>query len=367
VILYNGAYYQVFASSSPTFGMQSVNYGSQKWIDVWRGKYVYEGPNYTDIQSINYHSNGKFLNVTLWLDSFQLSFLNDSRINYGMYIDADFNNKTGNNGIDYKVEVQWNGTSKSWTRVFEQWASNGDERVLDVDTNYSGFYDSRNESEYVLLYADLDALLSPSRYKVLFYSEEIKTKEFNWIMDSSKWIYIPPPEFILTVSPDAVDIRAGEQKTVEVQINSTKGFQPLIYLQTPNEKDSDATFSYRYNKIEMPSFGQAATPLIINVPNDALRFPHTVRVSANFVFPSEEFVIPGLSSEKIVIPTENVTAYSSFIITIKEPLNILDIINEIWSKSGDFINFIYLVGGALASWIFSSYLRKKKIDKDNQK
>ena len=31
----------------------------------------------------------------------------DRQLNYGMYIDSDFNNKTGIAGIDYKVEIQW--------------------------------------------------------------------------------------------------------------------------------------------------------------------------------------------------------------------------------------------------------------------
>jgi hypothetical protein len=34
------------------------------WIDVWRGRQVNNGANYTDLQDINYYSDGRFLNVT---------------------------------------------------------------------------------------------------------------------------------------------------------------------------------------------------------------------------------------------------------------------------------------------------------------
>jgi hypothetical protein len=57
-----------------------------------------------------------------------------------MYIDSDFNNKTGIAGINYKVEIQWNPESKSWTRVVEEWSSNGKNRIINSTSNFTDFY-----------------------------------------------------------------------------------------------------------------------------------------------------------------------------------------------------------------------------------
>jgi hypothetical protein len=51
-----------------------------------------------------------FLNATLWLDKFNGTGSSDRELNYGMYIDSDFNNKTGIAGIDYKVDIAYNRT-----------------------------------------------------------------------------------------------------------------------------------------------------------------------------------------------------------------------------------------------------------------
>lgn len=75
---------------------------------------------YTDINSINYYSDGNTLNATFWLSS--LSDLptgndisNTTQINYiyGILIDSDFNNDIGYEGIDYQVEIKWNDTLKN--------------------------------------------------------------------------------------------------------------------------------------------------------------------------------------------------------------------------------------------------------------
>jgi hypothetical protein len=229
------AFQPIFASSSsssPVFGRQTIIDDSADWLDVWRGKHTENGSNFIDIEAANYYSDGRVLNATLWLPSFRETPALDKKVNYGMYIDSDLNNRTGINGIDYKVEIQWDNKTEKWTRVFEEWSTNGKSRVLSNETNYQGFYGKGGD--YVLLQADLADMLSPSRYKVLFYAEEIKG--LKWIMDSPKWIYIPPPEFLVLTFPRSVDLRAGEQKNVEVQLNSTNGFNPFsTYLLPPTQ------------------------------------------------------------------------------------------------------------------------------------
>jgi hypothetical protein len=360
----------IFASSStssPIFGRQTIIDDSSDWLDVWRGKHTGNGSDYTDIEAANYYSDGRVLNATLWLPSFKEIPALDKEVNYGMYIDSDLNNQTGINGIDYKVEIQWDNKTKAWTRVFEEWSTNGKSRVLSNETNYRGFYG--NGGDYVLLHADLDDMLSPNRYKVLFYAEEVKG--LKWIMDSPKWIYIPPPEFVVLTFPRSVDLRAGEQKNVEVQLNSTNGFNPFFHLfttasadagdQEKEEQSEDVTLTFEFDESRIPSYGVATTPLTVTASGDATISPQTSFIFANFTFPSEEFFIKPIgSSEGTKIESENIIVPYSLAINVNEALTPIDQVSEFWAKLGDFINFLYLIGGAAATWLFTTYIKKKK-------
>jgi hypothetical protein len=421
IIFYESIYQKVFATttSSPSFSRQEIDDRKSDWLDVWRGRNTVIGAKYTDIQVVNYYSDGRFLNATLWLDKFNEIGPPDRKLNYGMYIDADFNNKTGIAGIDYKVEIQWDNKTKSWTRVFEEWSTNGKAKTLDIKPNYTGFFEkssggnnTRGSEEgeggdYVTLYADLNKMFSPTRYKVLFYSEEVKG--LKWIMDSSKWIYIPPPEFVITTLPQSVDLRQGDSRTIEVQVNSTKGFEPSFQLyavypssststsssfpyqqqqQQPlkqqqyaykvpitasaasaDNNNNDIKLDFRLNNLRIPSQGEATAPVTISSIPNALLSPHTLFIVGNFTFPSEEFFAQPLlsTSEKIKIPAENVITQSSLTVRLQEALTPVDQISEFWSKLGGFINFIYVIGGALATWLFSSYIKKKRSKQDNGK
>ena len=363
-------------AESPAFGRQTIIDDSSDWLDVWRGENTHSGSNYIDIEAANYYSDGRTLNATLWLPSFKEIPTSGKKINYGMYIDADLNNRTGIKGIDYKVEIEWDNKSKTWTRVFEEWSSTGKSRTLSIQHNYTGFFEK--DGDYVLLYIDLNDILSPSRYKVLFYAEEVKG--LNWIMDSPKWIYIPPPEFVVLTFPKSVELRAGEQKTLEVQLNSTNGFQPFFHLYTTlasqkkqeqeqqqhQEAPEDISFTFKFDKSRIPSYGLATTPLTIVTSKDANISPHTSFIFANFTFPSEEFFAKPIGSSKpIKIDSENIVTSYSLAVIVKEPLTAVDQIGEFWRKVGDFINFVYLIGGAAATWLFSTYIKKRRKEKND--
>ncbi|MDQ6723625.1 MAG: hypothetical protein M3Z01_05100 [Thermoproteota archaeon] len=125
-------------------------------------------------------------------------------------------------------------------------------------------------------------------------------------------------------------------------------------------KGTSNKFDFAYNKLQIPSIGETTTPLTISVSSDAIRYPYTAIISADFSFPSQEFFSqPLITSRKIIIPTENVSIQSTLTLTIQDHVSTIDIINDFWSKVGGFINFVYLVGGAIASLIFTGYLKKQ--------
>jgi len=211
-------------TTSPSFPQQEIIDQTRDWIDLTNKKLTSSGDRYTDIVSVDYFSDGKILNSTLWL---LLPFKERpirENVNFGMYIDADFNSKTGYGGIDYQIEIRWNNDTQQWSKVTESWSHYGDTRVLENISNYSGFYE--RGGKYVVLSADLTKLFHPQKYKVLFYAEVKKNDSTK--TDFTRWVAIPPLQLIVSTSPGTVEITKGEQKTIEVKVNSTQGYEPHL-------------------------------------------------------------------------------------------------------------------------------------------
>jgi hypothetical protein len=78
------------------------------------------------------------------------------------------------------------------------------------------------------LWADLDAMLSPNKYKVVFYGEV--RREGSLRTDFTRSVAIPPLELTVSTSPNSVEFRKGDQATIEVRVNSTQGYGPTVNL-----------------------------------------------------------------------------------------------------------------------------------------
>ena len=126
----------------------------------------------TDIQKITYFSNGTILNATLWLGGGfkEKPSTNESNpvVVYGMLIDADSNQETGKEGVDYQVEIQWSNKTRTWNKIIIEYISPVHNRTLDTEENYTGFF--KNGERYVSLYVNLADIIYPTGYRALFYA-----------------------------------------------------------------------------------------------------------------------------------------------------------------------------------------------------
>jgi hypothetical protein len=61
---------KVFAALSPSFGQQEISNPRYHWTNMQTGKETGTGPEYTNIHSVTYSSDGRFLNATLWHSQF---------------------------------------------------------------------------------------------------------------------------------------------------------------------------------------------------------------------------------------------------------------------------------------------------------
>lgn len=80
----------------------------------------------------------------------------------------------------------------------EKWSHWGDPIVLENQTiPYTNF--SKKEAHYIVLSLDLEAILSPEKYRVVFYGD---TKNGGHsIIDFTRMNAIPPLELTLSTSP----------------------------------------------------------------------------------------------------------------------------------------------------------------------
>lgn len=345
---------------SPLFSEQEITDPPHDRINMTTKEITNKGYRPNDIVSVDYFSDGKFLNATLW---FYLPFQQSpspKEVDYGMFIDSDFNSKTGFGGMDYKVEIQWNQTSQSWDYVIESWSLYGDKKVLVKKNNYTNFY--AIGEKYVSLSLDLEKILNPQKYKVLFYTDSRKTENKPLIIDFTRWIAIPPLTLTLSTKPNSIELEQGQQKNIEVIVNSTQGYEPTINLYTIN-KSKDIDFDFPYNKLRVPSHGMISTYMTINATKNSTIGPQTLFIFANSSFPPEELIKPKVSLMRQYhssLPTENIITQSSISINVKEPPDWLTQLGQSWEKVGDFTQFIYGIIAGLSPWILERFRRMRK-------
>jgi hypothetical protein len=357
------------ADRSPSFPNQEIIDPHVDWIDLENRTLTRQGDRSTDIESVDYSSDGKTLNATLWLyfpfKSNHSSSSNEN-VNYGMFIDADFDQTTGYGGIDYKVELSWDNQSKQWTQVLEKWSHYGEIKSLNNKTIPISSLPEEG-THYVTLSADLDAMLSPKKYKAIFYGE-VK-REGSYKTDFTRWVAIPPLELAVSASPNVVELRKGEQKTIEVKVNTTQGYEPTVNL-FATSPSKNIIFDFTHNDtlnrpifaLRIPSYGIATTPLTISAIENASIGPYTLFVFANSSFPPEEFIKPKsfLAQESTTsffpssaISLENIFTQSSLLVKLQEPLTLVDNISDFWTKLGAPISFVYGIIAGISPWIFT--------------
>jgi hypothetical protein len=354
-------------SAESSFTIQEIEDPPIDWINLLTKQYDSSlEERSTDILAVNYYTDRNFLNATVWLYyPFQVK-PNYTMVNYGMLIDSDFDNRTGFDGIDHKFEIRGNNNSGIWNSTLEGWSPNGDDRIIDFKNNYSGFFE--NDKHYVTLSLNLDHIGSPSKYKVIFYAEV--ERDGVSFTDFTRWVAIPPLHVVITTSPDSIELHKGEEKTIEVKVNSSQGYEPTVKIDAKS-RANNIEFAFPQNDtLSIPTFGAATTPLTIRASDDASVGPYTLYISANSTFPSEQLIDVGSENDEnstiySTLPPEYVVTQSNILVTIQEPLGWVDEVSNFWNKVGNPISFVYGILAGISPWIYTRL--RKQIKNDKQK
>jgi hypothetical protein len=311
-----------------------------------------------DIVEVSYFSNGKTFNSTFWL---LLPFMpSQYKINYGFFIDSDNNEQTGVNGIDYQYEISWINETKTWSKRILEWASSGEERIIDESANLTDFSKGHN---YISLSLDLKKILYPKEYRILFYAEYEKNNLL--ISDFSKWVYVPPPNIEINTNPQNIVLRQGEQKNIELNLNSTSGLEPLVNVSFIN-RYKDLEIESEYNSIQLPYYGEISVPVKIKVLKNASLSPHTIFLKTASTFPDIEFIKKNESSDAnelvpINIKSQQEEKMLKLVISVGRSLSISERIGIMWEQIGGPFAFFYGIIAGLTPWIIKEV--KKRINK----
>jgi len=179
---------------------------------------------FPDISAVSYLSDGNALNATVWLSSklkdptlkstlWSASSFKEIPwhvVGYTMSIDI---NSVYETGSDYYVTIRWDPITQTWTRVMEEGSSTGEKKIIEQLDNFT---DLDFEKKYIDFDLDLEKIGSPTQYNLIFstYDIFVNDDKLCYLVDVSNWVQIPPPEYVITTSPNTIVLKPGEQTTV---------------------------------------------------------------------------------------------------------------------------------------------------------
>ncbi len=379
-------------ADSPSFSRQEVGDDEHDGINIngdagTQSIDDYKDPldNSTDILKITYLSDAKNLNASLWLGgnfSENPASKGAQAVVYGMLLDIDSNPKTGFQGVDYQLEVQWMNSSNIWNMFLGEYPSVDDAslkdpadylKILDIKKNYTDFF--VDNKPYVTLSLPLEDVAFPSKFKAMYYGIVIYNSS-NMVVDLGSWIDIPPANLAISTLPNPVIIRQGEQKNVAVQLRSNDGFISNVASFLPIENYSKIDVQPRNidqlnsgvggNDVSSSNIGP--TTFIIKVSSDAeigeYTVPILVNMSTGSIFPSDFL---RLSKFNFSVPTKgNILTIANMTITVTEPVTAQEQIKEFWSAYGGIISLVGAgFGGGLASYVLDRVKRRKNNNSNN--
>ena len=383
VVLTLNPFFHKTIAVSPSFELQQMINKNHNWVQTYGNNDTHLKSNYTDILAVDYFSDGKILNSTMWLASgFNKNFSTAvydqpfRRITYGMLIDADSNSKTGYNGADYDFYVEL--VAGKLSGYLYHLSSTGGYRLIGSKINFTQpVSDSTVGPAYVNLHLDLSSINYPSKYNLLFYSAE--SFKSNEVRQFTSWISIPPPRLEITTSPSNVTIRQGEEQLIPARIMSTSGFSNDVSNVTVagnsnnNNNNNYYDIGSGFNSSELHVVAQRNQPPLfkIAVPRQTPLGIYTIPLIVTIREPSAATITKPISintrggtvnpefelSKKY--PTVGyLTRPLSLTVDVIAPKNISDQFKDFWGTYGQFIGLF--AGGFVGAYAKVLFDRRKR-------
>ncbi len=135
----------------------------------------------------------------------------------------------------------------------------------------------------------------PQQYRAVFYITDyfVKNHHFCRLIDTTNWVIIPPPEFIISTTPGSVVLRPGEEKDVGLTIKGNTQLPSEALLTDSNTNDNNYSNSggialtFIPNKVSIPSSSGSTSTLHIKALDNSRTVSYTLPILANISFPTK--------------------------------------------------------------------------------
>ena len=222
LLMSNSLFHKAFAAS-PAFD-QVFFEDKEKfhWVQTYGKSDANLKSSYADILAVDYHSDGKTLDATLWLasNSKNASIYSQplKHIRYGMLIAiVSLPQNSGYNGANYDFYIE--AVNGKWSQYLYQLSSTGTRSLVYSKINYTESFGGPTIGPgYVKLRLDLDSIRSPSSYGLSFYTAE--SFKSNEVRDFTSWVAVPPHTIDVLTDPKNIVIRQGETHLIPAEMNT---------------------------------------------------------------------------------------------------------------------------------------------------
>ena len=295
---------------------------------------------------------------------------------YQMLIDVE---STFDNGIDYINKIEYENSSKKWKDTFYEIKSL-------IETQHTGRFENDGnlrmieEKEFkefpvnllnklsrqnfsVPLSIELSQINFPTTYNVYFVTTSLYKTKNNLcnIIDASSFTPIPPPKINITLLPDSLELRPGEEKSLEIRIEPSTRLPYLINLTSLPRDTIHSTFTSNIPS-DIHKEELFITNLKINVSKqDGFDFPrfYSLPIIATFsIVPSHKDLLTNLIIKNELFP--NMTSTIFLPIKVNPPLNAEDFLNSVTEKVvsplGQIVTTLGLIVGSIVGigkWFLS--------------
>ena len=246
----------------------------------------------SDVISANVVIGERFINSTLWFSNpFLVNYPeNVAGVTYSMSI-------VDNSEVSlplYTLALSWS-PSYGWQKTLYQHSlSNNSSRPLTPNTNYpSILYGNVSNMEYGEDFGYVDIILDktsrinlPNDYNILFHSL-IFDDEFCYKVDLFDKIFEVPLVDSLLKSSEQIALRPGQEKTVEIRVQSTPGSKPVINFLNVNQS-ADLYLHFPQSKLPSNSDGVAFTLAKLKTSPDI--DPHIYTLPIHYNVTTKSFV-----------------------------------------------------------------------------
>jgi hypothetical protein len=302
-----------------------------------------------DISAVSYYSNGTILNATVILSQ---QFKNvSSYVAYHMIIGPQSGYDYAGHGRHTYVDTIYSENDpQKWKRwIYEQF-SNGFQRTVYKNENYSGFFNRENDT--ISFSLDLSKIGYPSNYLLSFDAQDgfsYGENQFCNLIDTTHWYPIPLPSFTISMVPSSVEIRPGEE--IDIELTAKANIDASSNITFYPRDINGLQISVNPKKISIPPLGSNVSSITIKARDSfgdrLLPSVNNLYMDAVLTIPDLTFLKQGSGNVRGESLTENLSkTFSNLTITLLPNLKPEEQFAEFWKSYGDFIGLV--AGGFIA-------------------